>query len=402
MEISLAPQKRHRSAPIAPTTSLQLPLDVDLPGLLADLAHCLQSEWRPHFNARDYEGGWDAIALRSQDGTTSSLIAHPDGAYLDTPLLGECRHFQALLRGLQCELESVRLLRQAAGGEIKTHRDQGLGYADGVFRIHIPLMTNPEVAFVVAGKRLPLQPGECWFADFSQPHSVHNHGDTERIHLVIDCLRNAWTDAWLEAAGFEMASLAPPPMPEATRQQMLIALRDMPEAGATALIAQLEAESAAYIAEERLTTMLDFLDAIGIAWRMGVVHENTFLPGLEVVAGEIVIDESQLRYPGDILHEAGHIAVLPLDKRRLFSGNVKEMLPEHEGDELAVILWTFAAAMHLGLPLDYVIHDAGYKGGADWLRAELEAKNFIGLPLLCWMGMCTADAFPVMKCWMRV
>lgn len=401
MEMSLALQKRRRSAPIAPITSLRLPLEVDLPGLLADLAHCLQSEWRPHFNTRDYEGGWDAIALRSQDGTTSSLIAHPNVAYLDTPLLGECRHFQALLQGLSCELESVRLLRQAPGGEIKTHRDQGLGYADGVFRIHIPLITHPDVAFVVAGIRLPMQAGECWFADFSQPHSVHNHSATERIHLVIDCLRNAWTDAWLQAAGFEMASLAPPPMPEAARQQMLIALRDMHEEAAVALVAQLEAESAAYLAEERLTTMLDFLDAIGIAWRLGEVPEDTFLPGLEVVAGEIVIDESQLRYPGDILHEAGHIAVLPSDKRKQFSGNVKAVLPEHEGDELAVILWTFAAAKHLGLPLDYVIHDAGYKGGAEWLRAELESKNFIGLPLLCWMGLCDADAFPTMKRWMR-
>ena len=31
--------------------------------------------------------------------------------------------------------------------------------------------------------------------------------------------------------------------------------------------------------------------------------------------GSIVIDKDALLYPGDILHEAGHIAVVPADRR---------------------------------------------------------------------------------------
>jgi Aspartyl/Asparaginyl beta-hydroxylase len=396
----------------AMTAFLQLPLDVDLPGLLADLTLALApaATWRPHYNARDYEGDWESIALRSADGLTTNVFAHPDAVYQDTPLLAQCPHFKALLDRLACDLESVRIMRQAAGGEIKTHRDQGLGYADGTFRIHVPLVTNPQVDFVVAGERLPMQPGECWFADFSQPHSVFNGGTTDRVHLVIDCIRNAWTDAWLEGAGFDMASLLPPPMPEAQRQQMLQALQHIDSPAATALVAQLQAESAAYVAEERLQKILAFLDAIGIAWRWGAVPSDTFLPGLEVAAGAIVIDRAQLRYPGDILHEAGHIALLPPEKRTLFTGNVKEVLPEHDGDEMAVILWTYAASLHLGLPLTYIIHDEGYKGSADWLREEFEAGNFIALPLLVWMNLCEdpknaaasgREGFPRMLKWVR-
>ena len=402
MEIQLPTRLSQEKKAVTPIAFLQLPLKTDLDGLLADLSLALGSDWRPHYNTKDYHGGWDSIALRSQDGANTTLVAHPDRPYFDTPLLRECLHFKALLDALECEKECVRLLRQAPGGEIKTHRDQGLGYADGVFRIHIPLISNAEVAFVVAGERLPMQAGECWFADFSQPHSVSNPGATDRIHIVIDCIRNAWTDAWMQQAGFDLASLLPPPHDESVRQQMLESLRTFVGPGAAALIAQLEAESAAFVAGERIATMLDFLDAIGITWRYGEVGETTFLPGLEVDAGVVVIDMERLRYPGDILHEAGHVAVLPPEKRALFSGNVKLVLPEHNGDEMAVILWTHAAALHLDLPQEYVIHDEGYQGGANWIREQFQSGNFIGLPLLVWMGMCEKGRFPEMLRWLRV
>lgn len=392
------------------TAHLRLPLAVDLPGLLHDLAHCLGSEWRPHFNSRDYVGGWDSIALRSQDGQATTVFAHPDKAYQDTPLLSECLHFRRVLDSIPCEKESVRLLRQAAGGEIKTHRDIGLHYSDGVFRLHIPLVTNDDVDFVVAGHRLPMQPGECWFGDFSQPHSVRNRGATDRIHLVIDCIRNAWTDAWFADAGLPEADFEPPKMDEATRRQVLESLRSQDNPALAGLIADLEAASGAATLEGRLSTMLDFLDALGMGWRFGNVPANAFLPGLEVVSGVIVIDKAQLRHPGDILHEAGHIALLPAEKRDSFSGNLAESHPEHAGDEVGVILWSYAACLHLGLPVDFVIHDGGYKDGADWLREQFSAGTFIGLPLLVWMGLCEDPAkaklegregFPRMLRWMR-
>ncbi len=393
-----------------PTAFLKLPLAVDLPGLLQDLQHCLASKWSPHFNSRDYEGGWDSIALRSQDGLATTILATPNHRFQDTLLLAECPHFTALLACLRCEKESVRLLRQAPGGAIKTHRDAGLGYADGVFRLHIPLVTHPDVQFVVAGHRLPMQAGECWFADFSEPHSVRNSDLSERIHLVIDCIRNTWADDWFLGAGFDKQNLEAKPMPQATRLQTIAQLRNMPGPTPIGLIAQLEAESAAYIAEENMHKILGFLDEIGILWRYGEVPETTFLPGLEVEAGCIVIDKDKLKYPGDILHEAGHIALLPADKRQLFSGDMKQALPEHEGDEIAVILWTYAASLHIGVPLEFVIHDAGYKGSADHLRECFESGTYIGLPLLVWMGLCEdpkvakaagRDGFPTMGSWVR-
>jgi hypothetical protein len=392
------------------TPYLRLPLTVDLPGLLQDLSFCLGNTWQAHFNQRDYVGGWDSIALRSQDGQPTTVFAHPDSTHRNTALLSECPHFQALLDSIPCEKESVRLLRQAAAGEIKTHRDIGLHYSDGVFRLHIPLVTNDFVDFVVAGHRLPMLPGECWFGDFSQPHSVHNRGTTDRIHLVIDCIRNAWTDRWFEEAGLPKADFEPPKMDAQTRLQVLENLRAQNNPALKDIITAFEAESQAAHLDPNLKTMLDFLDQIGIGWRFGTVPVGTFLPGLEVVGGTIVMDQTKLKYPGDILHEAGHIALVPLEKRPSFSGNVAETLPEHSGDEVGVILWTYAACLHLGLPLDYVIHDEGYHDNADWLREQFAAGTFIGLPLLVWMGLCEdpvkakaegRQGFPRMLRWVR-
>jgi hypothetical protein len=44
-----------------------------------------------------------------------------------------------------------------------------------------------------------MQPGEAWYLDLNLPHAVANHGDTERVHLVIDCVLDAWLEELLAA-----------------------------------------------------------------------------------------------------------------------------------------------------------------------------------------------------------
>ena len=57
---------------------------------------------------------------------------------------------------------------------------------------------------------------------------------------------------------------------------------------------------------ERLTA---FVRGIGIDVRAATLPDKTFLPGLDIRHGAILVDEARLTYPGDILHEAGHLAV---------------------------------------------------------------------------------------------
>ena len=52
--------------------------------------------------------------------------------------------------------------------------------------IHVPLVTNPKVQFMVGSERIATQPGQAFELNNKLPHSVENHGDTARIHLIVD------------------------------------------------------------------------------------------------------------------------------------------------------------------------------------------------------------------------
>lgn len=66
---------------------------------------------------------------------------------------------------------------------------------------------------------------------------------------------------------------------------------------------------------EYLSTCISFLNETGIETKFEKLYESCFLPGLSIRNGTIIIDREALSYPGDILHEAGHIAVVPAAER---------------------------------------------------------------------------------------
>src|SRR5690606_20594273 len=69
-------------------------------------------------------------------------------------------------------------------------------------RIHIPITTNSEVHFFINSEEVKMLAGECWYGNFNLPHRVRNVGKTDRIHLVMDCLRNDWFDAIFLKSGY--------------------------------------------------------------------------------------------------------------------------------------------------------------------------------------------------------
>lgn len=69
-------------------------------------------------------------------------------------------------------------------------------------------------------------------------------------------------------------------------------------------------------------TILDFLRQIGLVVIERSVPACAVLPGISIDHGAIVVDRSALLYPGDLLHEAGHLAVVPPQERAAFHENV--------------------------------------------------------------------------------
>ena len=162
-------------------------------GLQADLAAIVAAVWVPHFNTKDYDGQWSSVALRSRTGHVKDIM--PVGTleeYRDTPLMECSPHLRAAVEAFAFPKMSVRLLRLHAGARVLEHTDRCLGLEDGEVRLHVPITTNEQVEFVVAGRQLRLRAGESWYIDFTQPHRIFNGGSTDRVHLVIDGPANEW------------------------------------------------------------------------------------------------------------------------------------------------------------------------------------------------------------------
>jgi hypothetical protein len=79
----------------------------------------------------------------------------------------------------------VMLARMAPGGIIHPHRDENPA-AKWPHKIHVPLTTNDEVAFLVDGVSYHFAEGEAVEVNNMGVHAVANRGQTDRIHLIFE------------------------------------------------------------------------------------------------------------------------------------------------------------------------------------------------------------------------
>ncbi|MFB9271914.1 MULTISPECIES: hypothetical protein [Flavobacteriaceae] len=150
-----------------------------------------------------------------------------------------------------------------------------------------------------------------------------------------------------------------------------------------------------------IETIVNFLHSINIIVVEQKLPNDTFLPGLSVLGNLILMDLDKLKYPGDLLHEAGHIAITEEKMRPLIgTPEIGDKWPT-DGEEIAAILWSYAASCFLNLDLEIVFHPNGYKNDSKWIIEQFNNKNYLGLPLLEWMSLCNKEEFPKMKKWIR-
>src|SRR5688572_2613173 len=72
-----------------------------------------------------------------------------------------------------------------AGGRILPHRDSHPSFGAG-HRIHVPIVTNPRVRFMIDGRPYQLKVGEAYEINNQKVHSVMNKGDADRINFIFD------------------------------------------------------------------------------------------------------------------------------------------------------------------------------------------------------------------------
>ncbi len=158
-----------------------------------------------------------------------------------------------------------------------------------------------------------------------------------------------------------------------------------------------------------LAVCIPFLNSLGIQTIFRKIDSPTFLPGLLIEEGNIIIDKDTLLYPGDILHEAGHIAVVPSPERALLNNESVLASKNREAEEMMAIAWSYAACLHLNLDPLLVFHENGYRGGGENIVENFQAGRFFGVPTLQWCNMTTEPrnakrgdvVYPDMNMWLR-
>ncbi len=163
--------------------------------------------------------------------------------------------------------------------------------------------------------------------------------------------------------------------------------------------------------DKDLDTITAFINRIGIPCMPAQLEEGTFLPGIDIKQGAILYDKERMKSPGDLLHEAGHVAVLTAEHRKTVSSPDVSGDLQEGGAEMAAIAWSWAALHYLQIVPEIVFHSDGYKGDADNLIYNFSDGKYIGVSLLQWLGMTTdpnskvqttdAPPFPKMKFWLR-
>jgi hypothetical protein len=155
----------------------------------------------------------------------------------------------------------------------------------------------------------------------------------------------------------------------------------------------------------------EFLLDIGLKLEARSIHEDTFLPGILIKSGAMIVDEAKLKYPGDLLHEAGHLALAPPELRPFLDDKVE--MPGFDIDkiEAGTIAWSYAAGLHLGLEPEDVFH-AGYTGGGQAnLLTSYSFGVYVGANVLGESGMAAngpaaahlrgVEPYPKMLKWVR-
>ena len=175
----------------------RFPMRFDLERMRKELQTLEDFKWIGHYD-KALADGWTAIPLVSCNGTMDSEESQRVGKCGEckrTPVLNALPYFREILDAFQCPHGRVRIMKMMPGTIIRPHRDilnEVACFAFGQVRLHLPIVTNDKVSFVVGSERLRLLPGRLYYVNFAKVHYVRNDGLEPRTHLVLDLQVNDW------------------------------------------------------------------------------------------------------------------------------------------------------------------------------------------------------------------
>ena len=146
---------------------------------LVEVASLPEDAWAPHPN---HIAGNTSLRLISVEGGENDDV---DGVMKPTPHLAKLPYVRQVLASFGAVWSRSRLLRLDPGAVVPEHSDINYHWFYRV-RVHIPIVTRPEVLFHCGGETVHMRGGEAWLFDNWRLHCVENPTPDARIHLVAD------------------------------------------------------------------------------------------------------------------------------------------------------------------------------------------------------------------------
>jgi Sulfotransferase family/Aspartyl/Asparaginyl beta-hydroxylase len=162
-----------------PRPFYRLPVRFDAARLQAELEALPDIAWARH--PKEFEGN-ASIRLISVDGAENDTMR---GVMRPTPHLQACPYVRQVLVSFGVVWSRSRFMRLSARSNVPEHADTSYHWFHRV-RMHIPVVTWPEVRFHCGDESVHMAAGEAWLFDNWRRHSVVNPTDKDRVHLVAD------------------------------------------------------------------------------------------------------------------------------------------------------------------------------------------------------------------------
>jgi uncharacterized protein (TIGR03032 family) len=167
---------------------VRLPIRVDAAVLDAEIAALGSDAWRAHPEGAPGNTAVPLVAHRGDPGDDRAK-----GVMAPTPHLDRLPYVRRVLGALDSVIGRTRLMRIEEEGELTSHIDTNYYWRDHL-RVHVPVVTTPDVRFECDDEQVHMGAGEVWVFDTWRPHRVVNPSGTPRIHLVVDTVGgpNLW------------------------------------------------------------------------------------------------------------------------------------------------------------------------------------------------------------------
>jgi uncharacterized protein (TIGR03032 family) len=164
---------------------IRLPLSFDAVRLAEEVTQFEEEAWRPH--PQGYAGN-SALALIAAGGDPDDDSVK--GPMRPTPHLERCPYLRQVLGAFHTVWGRTRLMRLDGNAEATAHCDTNYYWTQHA-RVHVPVVTDPEVTFLCGDAAVHMNAGESWIFDTWRVHNVLNPNPTRRIHLVADTAGSA-------------------------------------------------------------------------------------------------------------------------------------------------------------------------------------------------------------------